>query len=78
MLSVILASCHDHHESEELETLKAQTKLENQNKALVKAYIETWNKQREAFGVQGSSRMVFGHPGNCRAPFSRTKTSRMK
>ena len=43
-LLFILVSCQDKEAQEELDKMKAQSELEEQNRALVEKYIQVWNQ----------------------------------
>jgi len=72
LILIILAGCQDKETQAELEELKAQTALEEQNKALIEKYIDAWNA-RDFEVIQGLLDPQFRAyvPSNSQEPMTR-------
>ena len=68
-------ACQDKEAMAELEAMKAQTEVEEQNKELVKRYIEEINKgNAEVFQELCAPEYAFYNPSNSPKPMSREET----
>jgi steroid delta-isomerase-like uncharacterized protein len=70
-----MVSCQDKEAMAELEAMKAQAEVEEQNKALVKSMFEAWEKgDFEAYKEVVAPEFVWHNPSSSTRPMSREET----